>query len=234
MLKKCTYLVLAIICFSTALTAQSSNSYKLGTRTVIISPPKDFVDVVPRFERIAARFIATESPGNEVLAVHVPETYVSRLEKLEEPAFDFYTKVSVSKRLKEIDCTRANFSDAVSQVRKSFDSYLNPKGQFLLSIVKNANKGLTEHLGQDPELKIGETKNLGYFDSQPDIFSAMILMKVEAFGKPISLLGTLSLIRVNNRMIYVYAYRKLETENDAEILRDFTKKWTSEIMESNK
>lgn len=160
--------LVVLVCF--AIVAQAAyaqqkeaaaDKYVLGSRTVRIPAPEGFIDVVPRFDRITSRFVATESPDNEVLAVHVPRTLVPRLEKGEEPALDFYTKVSVSRRLKTVEATPEMFAEVVKVFQESSDTLLDPKGPVLTSVMKNAEKGLNEHWGEDTGLKISEPKNLG-------------------------------------------------------------------------
>lgn len=45
--------------------------------------------------------------------------------------------------------------------------------------------------------------------------------------------GGLSYVRVKQRLIYVYTYRRYDSKTDVEVLRDFTKQWIGQILAAN-
>ena len=214
--------------------AATTDSYVLGSRTIRIPAPHGFVDVVPRFDQITARFIATESPNNDMLAVHVENSMAPTLQKGESPALDFYTKVSVSKRFKTVDISVADFKAMVVSFEKESPSLLDSNGPVMKAIVQHSNKGLSELSGTKVEIEMDQPTNLGYFDKRSDIYSAMILFKLKDPQMPLPMLCGISYVRVNSRLLFVYTYRKFTSERDVDALRDFTKKWTAAIIAANK
>jgi hypothetical protein len=40
-------------------------------------------------------------------------------------------------------------------------------------------------------------------------------------------------MNVNRRLLFVYTYRKFNSEKDVEVLRDFTREWTRKITAAN-
>jgi hypothetical protein len=79
--------------------------------------------------------------------------------------------------------------------------------------------------------------NLGEFDTRPNVYSVMLLMnfKTKIGDKEASLpiLGGLSYVRINQRLVYVYTYRKYKAGADVQILQDFTKEWIGQILAAN-
>jgi len=51
--------------------------------------------------------------------------------------------------------------------------------------------------------------------------------------KTTPILGTLTYLRVKDRMIYVYTYRKYSSPEDINVLRDFAKQWVTQILAAN-
>lgn len=89
--------LLLLVLFSSTVFLLAQDKYQFGTREVRVPGPEGFANVMTRFPRVTGRALATEDPGNEVLAVYVPETFVPRLQESEEIDLGLYTKVSVSR-----------------------------------------------------------------------------------------------------------------------------------------
>jgi hypothetical protein len=49
----------------------------------------------------------------------------------------------------------------------------------------------------------------------------------------VPLVAGLSYVRVKQRLIYVYTYRKYNSTTDVEVLRDFTRQWIGKILAAN-
>lgn len=228
------FMLSASIIFSQ--TKTSSDVYKLGSRSVIIPTPEGFIDIIPRFDKVSQRFAITEAPENELLAVHVPKSFIPALEKGDNPDFNFYTKVSVAKGYRYFDATPADFKSLNDFYDKLSPSMLAPNSQFLKTTMANINKGLTDISGRNTNIELSEKpESLGYFDRRENTYSLMMLMTIKyTTAKSTPLLAATSMVRVNSRIIFVYTYRVLNAEGDITTLRDFTKNWVSAIIAANK
>ena len=92
---------------------------------------------------------------------------------------------------------------------------------------------LGQHWGGETNLKIGETRTLGYFDKQPHSISSMFLMNLEIFDRPMLILGSMSLVHANKRLLFVYVFRITSSGKDRDLVAKFTKAWTSKIITAN-
>lgn len=212
----------------------NSDGYQLGSRRVRIPPPAGFVEISKQFDRVAARLNATEDPGNDMLAIHVPKTFVANLTASQDIDLVFYTKVSISKKARTADSTPAQFQAVVAEFEKSFNTYMDPDGQLMKNIERNSSKGLTEIYGKNTNVGFSEMSNLGFFEKTQNVFSGMIMANLEINDRKLTILGTLSLVNVANRLIFVYAYKMDPKGEDVAMLRDFTKNWTADIVAANK
>jgi hypothetical protein len=79
--------------------------------------------------------------------------------------------------------------------------------------------------------------NLGEFDTRPNVYSVMLLVNIKTLNSDKEttalIAGGLSYVRVKQRLIYVYTYRRYESKADLETLRDFTKHWMGQILAAN-
>lgn len=234
-------LVVCVVSFAGYLAAQNSvkvapipaaaDTYDLGGRAVRVPAPEKFTDTMVLYPRIAGRLIAGESPLNEVLAVHVTDDILPQIKNGEEPDLPFFAKVSVSKRLKAEDVEASDFQTLVAEFEKQSPGLLQ-------SIVKTGEKGagerLSNHWGGDVSLKFGETRMLGYFDKQPRSISSMFLMNLEMFNRKLVIVGSMSLVHVNKRIIFLYVFRIPSSSTDQEMVADLTKYWTAKTVAANK
>jgi hypothetical protein len=230
-MKKLSLILLVI--FSCAGVSFAQDKYQFGTREVRVPGPEGFANVMTRFPAVTARAVATEDPRNEVLAVFVPETFVPKLQESEEIDLGLYTKVSVSRAGRGAEITPDFYRTVVADIEKNLANYLDPDGEVVKNVEKNSTKGLSD-LGNKTTVDMTSSKIFGTFDKTDRVFSSMILVGTEINGRKVSTLGTMSVVFVNHRLVYVYAYKMSPTENDVKEMNALTKKWTARIVAANK
>lgn len=211
-----------------------SEEFHLGSRSVKVPAPDGFMGAFRRFDKIAERMIATEDAGNEVLTVHLPSSDFPRFEANQDQDLDLYTKVSVSKRVKTLDISSSMFADLVSATEKQIGTLLDPNSAIFKRVEQNAGKGLTELWRNETTVKINEPKHLGFFEKGTDTLSFMMFMNFDINNQKFSILNTSSFVRVNNRVLFIYTYKRNPVAGDIEKLRSFASRWTKEIREANK
>jgi hypothetical protein len=211
-----------------------SYEYQLGARRVVIPPPAGFVDAFTRAEDLAKILTATESPSNEVLAAHVSLEDLNRMNRGEQAGVTFYTKVSVLRSAKTQDISEAQYAALVAKLESTVSQVLDINGPTMKSAVRNMRGGLSEVTGQDVQLDLEQPQNLGSFEKTKDVYSTMLLMVLKGPRGKLPLVGAASFVRVNNRLLFIYTYRKFNSEKDVEVLRDFTREWLRQIMAANR
>jgi hypothetical protein len=217
--------------------APAGNSYRLGDRDVSIPPPGGFVEAASRSEAIRKLFEVTESPALDLLAVHIPSDVMEQVARGEHRDFEFYTKVSVSKGFREKDFSREDLAGLVAILRANASKLFDFNRPEMQKQFKHQDKGLTDLLKTDSKLDLSQPVNLGEIDSTPDSYGMLMLMKVKfqsgSYQKEGLLVGGASAVRVKNRLVWIYTYRKFDSEKDADVLRAFTKQWLAEILRAN-
>jgi hypothetical protein len=227
--------LLLVLLLATTLVAQtSSDSYQLGNRKVRIPAPEGFVDITTTLDDIASRMRATEDPGNDFLATHVPESFIPKLKVSQNIDLGFYTKVSVSKRARSVDMTPELFASVVAEGEKNAGAYMDPNGPLMKNAAKNSGRGLSDLLGTETTVAVTGSKSLGYFEKTDKVFSELVAVNIEIQGRKLSILFSSSFVNVNQRLIFVYVYKMEPKAEDVGIVRDFTKTWTAKIVAANK
>jgi hypothetical protein len=211
--------------------------FQLGDQATRIPAPAGFEEAASQFEKIKKHFTATEAPDNDMLAVHLPRADCERLRAGEFGPFDFYTKISIRRAIRDEKYSSARFADLVEAFRKSGSQILDINGPTMKGIVERLDKSLTELSQQSAEIDLSQPVNLGEFDTRPNVYSVMLLMnfktKIGDETANVPVLGGLSYVRINQRLVYVYTYRKYKAAADVQTLRDFTKEWIGQILAAN-
>ncbi len=209
----------------------AATSVELGSRTVRLPVPDRFTDSLLHFPRVASRLIAAESPMNEILAVHVADEVVPVLRDGHDPDLPFYTKVSVLKEFKNIDVEPTEFKTLAADFEKMSPGELQTA---VKSVERHAGEGLSNYWGTDAAVKIGETRMLGYFDKQDQVLSSLFVMNVEMFGRKLLILGSMSLVHVNKRVLFLYVFRLPTGGDDQGAVTALTRSWTAKTIAANR
>jgi len=217
--------------------ASASSVFQLGKRTIAIPPPDGFTEAASQLEEVRQRFTVTEDPNLDLLAVHLPSEVFQTLKRGEATEPDFYTKVSVSKTLREIDVSPIDFSGLTNTFQSQFAQLTNPDGPTMKSILKHLEKNLSELSERETKVTANQIINVGEIEKTANVYSLLLLMNLNIQndagrrGGPL-LCGT-AFLRVNHKVIFVYAYRQYRTESDVELMRGFTKQWLAKIAAAN-
>jgi hypothetical protein len=219
--------------------AQTSKTdvFQLGSQATRIPPPPDFEEAASQFENIKKLMTTTESPLNDMLAVHMPHADCERIRTGWLGPFNFYTKVSVMKEARNQDYSAGSFANLVSSFHKSLPQALDIDSPEMKAIAKRLDKGLSDFSKQEVQVDLSQPINLGEFEVGPDVYSFVLLINLTTRNgeseNPSPVLGGVSLVRIKQRVVFVYTYRKYESAADVEVLRDFTKKWIGQILAAN-
>jgi hypothetical protein len=215
-----------------------TSSVRLGDKVILIPDPVGFEEATSQFPKYKDRVVATEGPDNDALLAHLLVADCELMRNGSPPKYEHYTKVSVLRAARELTVTSSMMTDAVASFRKNAGNYLDPNGPTMKSLAKKAERGLTEVDARETKLDFTQTQHLGEFGAMPDVHSFLLLMtvRVSAAGgqATVPMLASLSFVRVNQRIIYVYVFKRYRAEADIEEIKQFTTKWATEIVAANK
>lgn len=181
---------------------------------------------------------ATEAPQNDMLLAHLPLSECESLSKGENHAINNYTKVSVLRVAREIVVSRETVALTVDGFRKNFGVYTDPDSERMKELQKNAEQKLSELDSRETKIDLAKPQFLGEFNAGPEVHSFLTLMLFtvksgEAENTFRALVST-SLVRVKQRMIFVYAFSAYRSKADLDTAKQFTTKWTASIMAANR
>ena len=214
-----------------------TSSVTLGNQVVLIPNPEGFEEATSQFEQVKQRFSLTEAPENDMLFVHLPSSDCELLRKGSNPTYDLYTKVSVLRTSRTMVVSSPMMAAAVQELRTQAATLLDPNGPKMEEMERLVEKGLSHVNSQQTKIEFDKPQILGVVDNQPNVFSLLTLLtikaNVEGTDITIPMLTTVNYVRVKERLIFVYTFRRFQSKADVEPLKAFTKKWTTSILAAN-
>lgn len=215
----------------------ATSAFQIGNKRVVVPPPANFVEATSQIPRVKEYFAATEAAGNELLAVHITSEDFELFKKGEYKDLDFYTKVSVSSQLKNSVTTQAGFADFVRVFKTNFPALSDPNGREMKTVLGKLSENLSKLGNEKTTFSLSQPLNLGTFIETPNAYGLILLAQVKfaANGKEDarSILGGMSAIRVRDKILFVYTYKRYEKEQDIADLKAFSKTWINQIALAN-
>jgi hypothetical protein len=142
-----------------------------------------------------------------------------------------YAMVEVPRRGENLDCETNDFKQVVDGAKESFGNAIN-------SVTKESEDEFNRRMKSldlaDMQVKMDQPTQLGCFFSKQDIIGLGMLMGYETGGSIVKMGVTVILMRVKNRLLYVYLYAEYKNDNTITWLRKMGEKWGDQILKANK
>lgn len=181
---------------------------------------------------------ATEAPQNDMLLAHLPQSICESLSKGENVMLDNYTKVSVLRDGREILVSRETLAATVEGFRQNFDTLADPDSARMKAMQKNSEQKLSELDSRETKIDMTKPQYLGEFNAGSDVHGFLTLVsltiKSGAIERAVRVLVSTSLVRVKQRMIFVYTFSEYHSDADLSMAKQFATKWTDSIMAANR
>ena len=209
---------------------------KLGDKVVELPAPEGFEEVSQQWESMKTAFTATVPPQGDLLAAYMPVSDCDLLRKGQPPLMPSWAMINIYREASTHVSSKAEFARIVALARQGGDNVFDP--QAIKNGFARVNELLSKTSSQEIKVDLSKPKILAAFDSRPNVYSNLLLLKLrlQADAKEVEqppILGTMSLVLVKQRIVTVLAYKKIESKNDAETLTRFTTKWINEILAAN-
>ncbi|MCP4649955.1 MAG: hypothetical protein GY853_07760 [PVC group bacterium] len=205
-------------------------TFKAGGTPIAIPPPtpemtevgydtRELMEIfVPQNNRLIAAFVLTEdlprlAAGDENLIMSL------------------YSMVQVPRRGEAMDCAASDFSEVTAGAKEQFGDIMN-------SSMKEAEDEFNRRMKaldlEDATMSMKDPVQIGCLFSKPDSYCFGMIMENTIGGITTKMTMGCMLLRVRNRMIFVYLYKEYENEETVTWLRKNTEAWSDAILAANK
>jgi len=194
-----------------------------GIALTLPAPAGDFAEVGDRLRTTFFELLAPST--NRVLTAYAPAGVVPSPAK----PFDVYAMVQVSRQTEYVDCPPEGFAE----LKKGVDEAMaNGAADKLEAFGEELNLRL-KSLGAKP-LTIGKPEMLGRVYDKKDSAGYLMLVAAKAGESSTTMATGIALLRVKQRALFAYFYRKYDSPDSVQAVRKSLEAWSDDILARNK
>jgi len=195
------YSLVALVILTLALVAYGQTTgntvlISVGSKSIKLPTPSGYVNAWENYPNLRTAFEINETENNQMLAMYSPLSAIPALDGGKYLGFPRYTKVSVSKRLADIDFSEAQFSQFVDLFEKKVKGEFRSGGSDTRKVVEEIKRDLKKYFGTDASCELKESRYIGPVSRKKNAFITASMMAVEAVGKNIPVYNITALVRV--------------------------------------
>lgn len=209
----------------------------VGGRRIIVPPPAGFVrcdGVDPEWDRAVE---SVQAPANKLLAnFGTPEDHAA-IRNGEVADYTRSFNVQVSRALESVEVNERTFDKIRQNNRKEVENLKASIEAEIEKVVRDGGKQMSDELGVDLQLSVGDLAMLGIFEDTPTSlgFTMAMTMSVqtpEGLDKSRNVVAAM-LVPVNGRMLFLYSNSGYSVEADRLSAESSVKSWRDAVVAAN-
>jgi hypothetical protein len=199
-----------------------------GVDLTLPAPEQKFVEVGDKLR--TTLFYLLVPSTNRLLAVYVlPEALANLNAGKSAGGLDSYAMAEVPRRAEYLDCT----PQAFGQVIKGMEPMLGKADAVNVHQVEQELNDRLKAAGAKP-IEVGHPEILGNLFHKPDAAGYAMLMAVSNGDRSVKMAAGIAFMRVRQRIIFVYLYRKYESPDTVTGVSKNLEAWVDSILARNK
>lgn len=203
-------------------------SYRSGLKSIVIPPPTaDLSEIGPDYRVLMDSSVPDT---NRLLAAFLSaEDFVNVRSGISKGA-NRYALVENLRRAEFIDVDADTFKQVSNSVAQQFGATLNAS---VKDEEEELNRKLKAMRGSDTTMTLDKPMQLGVFFSKPNACSFGIIQQISAAGSSVKMVAGVTILRVQNRLIYAYLYSAYKDEDSVQWVRKISEQWADAILKAN-
>jgi len=202
--------------------------YRVGLKSIAISSPsKDLTEIGPDY-RVTLETLAPAI--NRLVAAFIRPEDLHQILAGGSTPLPRYALVEVPRRAEFADIDPATFKTVADSVAKQFGTNLEAD---IKTAQDDFNHNLKELNSSSATFAIGKPFPLGTLFSKPDAAAFGMIASVSAQGPETKMAVATVVLRVQNRVLFLYLYSVYKDETTVQWLRNTSERWADETLKAN-
>jgi hypothetical protein len=209
--------------------AQLTETYRVGLKSIAIPPPsKDLPEIGPDYRVV----LETLAPATNrlVAAFNRPEDLPQILAGGDVP-LPRYALVEIPRRAEFVDVDSASFKTVTDSAAQSFGANLDAD---VKKSQDDLNRKLKDIDASSLAITLDKPLALGAFFSKSDAAAFGLVESVAAQGPATKMAVGIVVLRVQNRVVFLYLYSVYKDESSVQWLRSTSEQWADAVLAANK
>jgi hypothetical protein len=199
-----------------------------GVALVLPGLSADFMEVGDKLRTTLFELLTPAS--NRLLSAYVPSRSLTALNSGKGlGGLDIYAMVEVPRQSEYTDVTPQLFAEVMKGMESSM-------GNLDAKTLENVEQELSVRLKSmgAASVEIGHPEMLGGLFRKPDAASVAMLVAYKQGERSVTMANGIAFLRVRQRLIFVYLFRKYESPDTVSWLRKNLEPWVDAILAKNK
>lgn len=199
-----------------------------GVLLTLPGPNPDFVESGDKLRTTLFELLVPST--NRLLSAYLPPQAISDLSAGKSAgAMDVYAMAQVPRRAEYVDCTPEAFVQILKSLEPSFGKLLGEKVGQMEEEMNARLKSLD--IGR---IEFGHPEMLGGVFQKDDASGYAMLMAMKQGDHTTTMAGGFAVLRVKQRLVFAYLYRKYESPDTISWLNQNLEAWSDAILSKNK
>ncbi len=204
-------------------------------RAIEIPLPPGYSELTPEMSPVYEAMYSYVVPSNERYMIILPTEITESILRGEDAVYERYMVIESERQTARQTFSTQTFAEFRGILRDQLDEIFESVRQELPEIASDASQSVSEAIGEDLELSIGEIVPLAvHLETE----NAMAYSQYVNYGAAVGgedmgntvVAATTAFVHVREKILFVYVYG---AEGDLEWTREFTSNWLAQIFEAN-
>jgi len=205
-----------------------AQSYRAGTKSIVIPPPEaDLLEMGADYRVLAETFVPT---SNRLVAAFLKPEDSAALRDGKSQPLSKYALLEIPRSAEFADITPNLYKQVADSVAKQFEGDLDATLKDQEEELNRRLKALNSSAGT---MTFDKAAPLGTFFSKSDACAFGMLTPVAINGTSTKVAMGLIVVRVQNRVLFGYLYSTYKDEGSITWLRKTSEQWADAILKAN-
>ena len=203
-------------------------SYRSGLKSIVIPPPTTDLSELGSDYRVLMESSVPDT--NRLLAAFLSAEDSANIRSGTSKTFSRYALVENLRQAEFVDVDADAFKQVSDGMAQQFGAVLNASTK---DKEEELNHKLKAMRGSDTTMTLDKPMQLGVFFSKPNACSFGIIQQISAVGSSVKMVAGITILRVQNRLLYAYIYSAYKDEDSVQWVRKTSEQWADAILKAN-
>jgi hypothetical protein len=203
-------------------------SYRSGLKSIVIpSPSADLSELGPDYRVLLESSVPNT---NRLLAAFTTAEDSANVRSGVSKSFSHYALVENLRRAEFVDLDPDTFKQISDEMAVQLGAQFNASNR---DLEEELNRKLKAMRGSDLTVTLDKPIQLGALFSKPNACGFGIIQPISAAGTSVKMVAGVTLLRVQNRLLYAFLYSAYKDEDSIQWVRKTSEQWADAILKAN-
>jgi hypothetical protein len=187
-------------------------------------PDSNFTEASNRYNSMFNLFVPA---NNRLICGYLTKGDMQKLAEGKDPEMESYILVEVSREAENLDCKPKDFKEVIASIGDVSNIITSSTD----GVLKEVNDKLSSMNIQ--EIQLNDPKNLGVIFSKEDAIASGMIYKVRQGESVKTYIASILLMRIKERLVYVYLYKVYLNKTTVKAIVSLTDKYATSLLAAN-